>query len=882
MIDGHQFLDTKALIDQRSEPGSTEVLDELVIDLTESPATPTGRVAVDGKFFAIEGRRFHPRGVTYGTFRERSDGHLYPATPQVRSDFKAIAQAGFTVVRTYSVPPPDVVTAAENAGLRLLAGVFYPDWRYLVGKARGARRRVAADAHKVVRDAARQLAGNPTIMALVLGNEIPADVVRWEGTKAISKVIASLVEVVREEDPRALVTYGNYPTTEYLPLDQLDFLTFNVFLEDHNEFRRYLTRLHHLAGDRPLVLGEIGLDAGTTALGERAQAELINRQMETALERGVAGSCLFSWTDEWCVGGTDVDDWHFGLTRGARSPRPSLEVAQKWNTRTVRDLDVNWPSISVVICAYNEQATIDECLRHTCALDYPNLEIIVIDDGSTDLTATIAASHPRAQVVTIDHAGLSSARNEGYRVATGELIAYLDSDAYPSPEWPYFLALGMDRSTLGGVGGPNVPPLHDPIGARQVALAPGGPVHVLFSDDRAEHIPGCNMAFWKDVLIKVGGFDPVYTSAGDDVDFCWRVLDRGYEIGFHPAALVWHHRRAGLRPYLRQQRGYGRSEALVEARHPDRFTPIGTARWKGRIYDTLMPGPGRQRIYRGLYGAAAYQSVYQDNGHLIDLVHQVGVPLAVLSTTTLPLAILRPALGLPALGALIFLAALVIVDALRTRTLRDVRERRWRFRFGVAFMMVAQPLVRTWGRTRNRSMARKDLSSFHELPEQVHIVERTTLLMADGRPRAQLAAAVVETLHQAGIRIFPASGWESHDATLIGSSLVFGQLVTSSHPEGSVQLRVHRRARVRPLAALAVLAGLTWFHLGVLPTALVATLGAGELSRGWWRTGPLVRKVLTRHRPRARSETAPTSLPNGHRAPGSNDHVAPDEESRDE
>ena len=122
---------------------------------------------------------------------------------------------------------------------------------------------------------------------------------------------------------------------------------------------------------------------------------------------------------------------------------------------------------------------------------------------------------------------------------------------------------------------------------------------MLFSDDRAEHVPGCNMAFWKLVLSEIGGFDPVYTKAGDDVDVCWKVLNRDWKIGFHPAALVWHRRRQGLRNYLRQQREYGRSEALVEDRHPERFTPAGTARWRGRIYNSLTPSFMWQRIYRG-------------------------------------------------------------------------------------------------------------------------------------------------------------------------------------------------------------------------------------------------------------------------------------------
>src|SRR5207302_2366843 len=136
----------------------------------------------------------------------------------------------------------------------------------------------------------------------------------------------------------------------------------------------------------------------------------------------------------------------------------------------------------------------------------------------------------------------------------------------------------------------------------------------------------------------------------------------GWEIAFHPAALVWHHRRPGARAYLRQQRGYGRAEALVEARHPDRFTPLGTARWKGRIYNPLVPAIARPRVYHGIYGAAAYQSVYQGGGHALDLAHQVGVPLAVLMLATTPLVLLAPLFALPALVAFLSLVGLAAVD----------------------------------------------------------------------------------------------------------------------------------------------------------------------------------------------------------------------------
>jgi glycosyltransferase involved in cell wall biosynthesis len=796
-------------------------------------AGAVGRVAVDGKFFAVGGERFVFRGVTYGTFAPRSDGAQFPELPRLKDDLAKMREAGFTVLRTYTLPTDDVLEVAAENGLRVLADVFYPDWRYVLGGSRRQRRSVAREACREVREAARQLAGNEHVLALSLGNEIPADVLRWYRSGVIAATLRELVEIVREEDPDQLATYANYPTAEYLSLENLDFLMFNVFLERREDFRRYLTRLHHLAGDRPLVLGEMGISAGAGPEGEDQQAAVLESQLETAVERGVAGTCVFSWTDEWWVGGAPVTGWRFGLTRADRSPRPALDAASRWNRRTVRDLDFPWPAISVIVCAHNAAGSLDECLRHACALDYPDLEIIVVDDGSSDETADIAMRHPTARLIQKPRReGLAAARNEGFAVARGELVAYLDSDAYPTPEWPYYLALGLDAPDVGGTGGPSLPPPDDPSGAHVVARSPGGPVHVLTSDDRAEHIPGCNMAFWKIVLTEVGGFDPVYTAAGDDVDLCWKVLDRNWKIGFHPAAVVWHHRRSGLRAYLRQQRIYGLSEALVEARHPARFTAAGTARWRGRIYNSLAPSFARQRIYRGVYGVAPYQSVYRAGGHLLDLVHQAGVPIATLALLTAPLALRSPLLGIPAVVGIASLLSIVGFDMVTAEPPRRLAKGRLRFRASVALHHLLQPLVRTLARNRHRPVARRRLDQHTRLPGPIQRRRGGIVVVREDRPRAELAAGLIEALRCRGIRAMHPSGWEDYDARLSLSPFARGELQTSSHPEGFVQIRI--RFRPRPLVviaavAFALAAVVISPALAVVPAVLVAGIGHGAI-----------------------------------------------------
>jgi O-antigen biosynthesis protein len=777
----------------------------------------TPPVVVDGKQFAAGGARFPFHGVTYGTFAPREDdGARFPTRDRIKRDFVAMRERNFTVVRTYTEPPADLLDVGADWGLRVLAGVFWPDWRYLIGASRRQAHRLARDAVVDVRAAARRLAGDERVLALCLGNEIPADVIRWYGTRSVARVITELARTVREEDPDRLVTYANYPTAEYLPLEDVDFLTFNVFLDHERDLRAYLTRLHHLAGERPLVLGEVGMPAGEGAAGEARQAAHLDRTLAAAVDRGVAGTCVFSWTDEWHVGDQPVDGWRFGLTRADRSPRPSLDVAERWNRRTVRDLRSTWPKVSVVVCAYNAGETLDECLRHTCALDYPDLEVVVVDDGSTDQTAAIAGRHQGARLVSIPHGGLGAARNAGIRAATREIVAYLDADAYPPPEWPYYLVLGFDGRTVGGVGGPNVPPVEDPRGAQVVGQSPGGPVHVLVADDRAEHVPGCNMAFWKSVLVEVGGFDPVYTTAGDDVDVCWKVLDKRWDLGFHPAALVWHHRRPGLRRYLRQQRGYGKAEALVEARHPDRFGSLGTARWQGRVYAPVRSSRFRQRVYRGIYGTAPYQSVYERCTHGADIAHQAGVPLAAVALATAPFAAGHPLLALPALAAVAFVATLFGYDVARAVPPRSIRQGRMAFRLSVAVHHLVQPLVRWWGRRSSVGVANRDLPRPVALAGPARRTPTGVVMVAEDRPRADVAAAAVDHLRHRGMRVATSTGWEDHDAVLLLGPFLVGQLVSSSHPEGCVQFRV--RIRPRP-ARLAAVAGLVVSLAVLLPAA---------------------------------------------------------------
>jgi GT2 family glycosyltransferase len=653
---------------------------------------PRPRPAVKGKFLWRGEQKLHLRGVTYGPFHPEEDGCEYHTPAVAAHDFSMMVAAGINTIRVYTVPPVWLLDLARRHGLLVLAGL---PWEQHVTFLDDSRR--VAEIERRVREGVRSLAGHPALLGLTVGNEIPASIVRWHGRKRIELFLRRLYTAAKEEDPGALVTYVNFPSTEYLELDFLDFICFNVYLESKDRLEAYLARLHNLASEKPLVMAEVGLDSRRNGLLK--QAETLDWQVRSVFSSGAAGVFVFAWTDEWHRGGYDIEDWDFGLTTRHRMPKSALAVVQNAFAETPICADAGWPAISVVVCSYNGSRTIRDTLDHVHALDYPNFEVIVVSDGSTDRTGSIARGYPGVRVIETANQGLSAARNEGMQAAAGEIIAYIDDDAYPDSQWLQYLAHAFRSSTHAAIGGPNVPPQGEGPIAECVAKAPGGPIHVLVSDDLAEHIPGCNFAIRKSALEAIGGWDPIYRAAGDDVDVCWRLQARGLTIGFHPGAVVWHHRRNSFRAYWRQQRGYGKAEALLEQKWPEKYNAVGHLNWAGRLYGAgVLRGVAlNSRIYHGTWNSAPFQLLYQPPAPLWQALPQmpewymVNLALGGLCLLGLSWAPLLWFLPLLALGVLLPMAQIVAAVA-RTPFSRP------ELRLVTAGLFVLQPMARLWGR----------------------------------------------------------------------------------------------------------------------------------------------------------------------------------------
>src|SRR5207247_10132673 len=110
--------------------------------------------------------------------------------------------------------------------------------------------------------------------------------------------------------------------TDYLHSQIVEFGCFSVYLHDQRDFERYLLRLQKLTGERPLILGEFGMD--TIRHSQEEQAEMLSWHVDSVVKCGLAGTIFFTWTDEWFTGGQVISDWAIGIVTGERTPNKAF------------------------------------------------------------------------------------------------------------------------------------------------------------------------------------------------------------------------------------------------------------------------------------------------------------------------------------------------------------------------------------------------------------------------------------------------------------------------------------------------------------------------------------------------------------------------------
>ncbi len=748
-----------------------------------TPASDLPPITVRAKFFFEGEEPWFLRGVTYGPFRLNADGDFMSTPEQARRDFALMREMGINLIRVYHVPARWLLDLAAELGLRVLVSIPWTQHVEFLNS-RSLKRQIK----QVVRDTVGKNKGHPAIFAYLVGNEVPTTIIRWLGAERVQAFLEKLIAIARDTDPRPLYSYASFPPTEYLRPANVDFLSLNVYLERRTDFERYLARLQNIAEEKPLILGEFGMD--TLRNGEDRQSEVLDWHLDVVVKGGAAGTIFFSWTDEWFTGGNEVTDWKFGLVTEDRKPKKAfhtLKAKLGAGGPITQVVPLNsYPRVSVIVCSYNGAKTLGECLRALDRVRYPDFEIVLVDDGSKDDTQKVVKSWEAARAQsagTLPHfvnvqqknMGLSYARNVGAYASSGEVIAYTDSDCMPDPDWLYYLMAVLTSGNYAGVGGPNIsPPAVNWVQAA-VSASPGGPSHVLLTDFVAEHVPGCNMAFWRWAFDLVGGFDTEYRKAGDDVDFCWRLQTAGGEVAFSPSAIVWHYRRFTLKAFRKQQEGYGEAEALLRFKHLIFFGPTGTAKWKGQIYGAprLTWLFSRPLIYHGVFGQGLFQSLYPAQQSQIaaylSSIEWIGLTLFV-GVLGIPLEWLRIVPVLMLLGTVS--VALSWMVNIRIEPKYDTIAAR----LLVAFLAFMQPLGRGWARYFTWLKFKRTPAGVISKPEpgigaEAHSggTGRLNFWNETGQGREALITETVKLLEDEGWRYSTDTGWKSWDVLVYGN-----------------------------------------------------------------------------------------------------------------
>lgn len=722
------------------------------------------------------------RGEAHFTLRalplSLRDSHPdFSAKLRWRAEFMRLAQAHANALLLAASEAEAVLDLAAAADLHAIIALPVA---FAALASRGARE----TARPRLAATMRQLCGYPAVAGFLLDLQAPADptAVNW---RRCGRHLGRLLEALRADaNGRLLAVRHDAPNlarTWVLRSAREDLLWTRLPSLPLEEIAPMVAAAHNLAQAQPVI---IELSGSGTDQPARVRA---------ALQAGAAGVLASTYVPR--------SDY--------TAPRPRCMQADAQTPFTAsEELSplADPPLVSVVVCAADAGATLPACLRSLHELDYPRLELIVVDDGSSDETAAIARRDGGVRLLCQSRRGLAAARNAGVRAARGEIVAFTDADCVVDRAWLRHLVGTMLADQLAVCGGPNHSQPTTRLRAAAIAAAPGAPAPVLLGPRRAEHLPGCNLAFRRRELLQLGGFDPQFRAAGDDVDICWRAQTNGLALGYNPAAVVWHQRRITLLGYFAQQRGYGKAEALLYRKFPRRFNAVGQIRWSGAIVglDHLVPltappplTPEAEATYAAPPSLLAFlpQTLEWNLGALILLA-------------------LAPLFHPAAIAALLMLvvSAAWACHWSRHAPLEPAR-RNWCGQLLTGFLAYSGPLLRALSRARYRlSTAGGQRDALAASPRQrpeLHPAKRCLRLQywndaSIGRDK--LLARTLDLLQRAHLGARSAGVWDDWDLELRAGSFVHPRIITADeeYEGGSRRNLVLIRPNPAPLSLILI------------------------------------------------------------------------------
>jgi len=236
----------------------------------------------------------------------------------------------------------------------------------------------------------------------------------------------------------------------------------------------------------------------------------------------------------------------------------------------VRD-SIETNSASIIIPTFNGASRVGHCLDALLQqMAGPNLEILVVDDGSTDNTADVVSRYPGVRYITQANAGPAAARNRGAGEARGTIILFTDDDCVPMPNWlDAMLAPFQDPAVVGAKG---VYRTHQKsLIARFVQIEYEDKYHLMSNLDCIDFIDTYSAAFRRERFIEMKGYDTSFPVAcAEDVELSYRMSARGWKMNFAPGAVVYHTHPDSLSRYLKKKYKFAFWRVLAVRKNPSK------------------------------------------------------------------------------------------------------------------------------------------------------------------------------------------------------------------------------------------------------------------------------------------------------------------------
>jgi glycosyltransferase involved in cell wall biosynthesis len=228
---------------------------------------------------------------------------------------------------------------------------------------------------------------------------------------------------------------------------------------------------------------------------------------------------------------------------------------------------------SVIIPAYNAENTIDACLNalEKQTITFERIEIIVVDDNSTDATVCKVKQHKDIKLLSQEHKGPAAARNLGADRARGKILIFTDADCVPSSNWAEQMIKPFQDSEVVGVKGVYLSQQKSFI-ARFVQLEYEDKYDQMACETRIDFIDTYSAAYCRNIFLKEGGFDTTFpTACVEDQEFSFRLAAKGYKMVFARDAQVYHIHANTLEKYWRKKFKIGYWKVYLHKKHPKKI-----------------------------------------------------------------------------------------------------------------------------------------------------------------------------------------------------------------------------------------------------------------------------------------------------------------------